>query len=148
MVSRILIVVLLCGFELVRPFPGWGTALSMDPFVTSNYNSLQVKAVRRGKRGMTNLVAYTWAKSIDLSSERGNGDRGGGFSGSGDERNRAGSSRGLSGFDVRHRLVVSSVFELPIGTGKALMANAGRITNKIVGGWEVSFIGSVQGGFP
>src|SRR5204862_1045721 len=23
-----------------RPFPGWGTALSMDPFVTSNYNSL------------------------------------------------------------------------------------------------------------
>ena len=77
---------------------------------------------------MTNLVAYTWAKSIDLSSERGNGDRGGGFSGSGDERNRAGSSRGLSGFDVRHRLVVSSVFELPVGTGKALMAQcrAGR----------------------
>ena len=131
-----------------RPFPAWGTALSMDPFVTSSYNSLQVKASRRGKKGMTNLVAYTWAKSIDLSSERGNGDRGGGFSGSGDERNRAGSSRGLSGFDVRHRLVVSSVFELPVGTGKAVMANAGRIANKIVGGWEVSFIGTVQGGFP
>ena len=97
---------------------------------------------------MTNLIAYTWAKSIDLSSERGNGDRGGGFSGSGDERNRAASSRGLSGFDVRHRLVVSSVFELPIGTGKALLPNAGRITNKFVSGWEVSFIGTVQGGFP
>jgi hypothetical protein len=120
----------------------------MDPYVTSMYNSLQVKAVRRGKRGMTNLVAYTFAKSIDLSSERGNGDRGGGFSGSGDERNRAGSSRGLSGFDVRHRLVVSSVYELPVGTGKALMANAGRVANKIVGGWEVSFIGTAQGGFP
>ena len=131
-----------------RPFPTWGTALSMDPFVTSSYNSLQVKATRRGKKGMTNLIAYTWAKSIDLSSERGNGDRGGGFSGSGDERNRAGSSRGLSGFDVRQRLVVSSVFELPVGTGKAVMGNAGRITNKIVGGWEVSFIGTVQGGFP
>jgi hypothetical protein len=131
-----------------RPFPTWGTALSMDPYVTSIYNSLQVKAVRRGKRGMTNLVAYTWAKSIDLSSERGNGDRGGGFSGSGDERNRAGSSRGLSGFDVRHRLVVSSVFELPIGTGKTLLANAGRVTNKFVSGWEVSFIATAQGGFP
>jgi hypothetical protein len=64
---------------------------------------------------MTNLIAYTYAKSIDLSSERGSGDRGGGFSGSGDERNRAGSSRALSGFDVRNRLVVSSVFELPFG---------------------------------
>jgi hypothetical protein len=131
-----------------RPFPGWGTALSMDSFVTSNYHSLQVKAVRRGRRGMTNLVAYTWAKSIDLSSERGNGDRGGGFSGTGDERNRAGSSRALSGFDVRHRLVISSVFELPLGTGKPALANAGPVLNKVAGGWEVSFIATIQGGFP
>jgi hypothetical protein len=27
-----------------RPFPTWGTALSMDPYVTSNYHSLQIKA--------------------------------------------------------------------------------------------------------
>ena len=39
-----------------RPFPAWGTALSMDPYVTSIYNSLQVKAMRRGKKGMTNLA--------------------------------------------------------------------------------------------
>jgi hypothetical protein len=131
-----------------RPFPGWGTALSMDPYVTSIYNSLQVKAVRRGRRGMSNLIAYTWAKSIDLSSERGNGDRGGGFSGSGDERNRAGYSRGLSGFDVRQRLVVSSVYELPVGRGQALLPDAGPVVNKMVSGWEVSFIGTAQGGFP
>ena len=131
-----------------RPFPAWGTALSLDPYVTSNYNSLQVKAVRRGKRGMSNLVAYTWAKSIDLSSERGNGDRGGGFGGSGDERNRAGSSRSLSGFDVRHRLVISSVFELPAGSGKSLLTRAGPILNKVVSGWEASFIATMQAGFP
>ena len=131
-----------------RPFPGWGTALSMDPYVTSSYNSLQLKAVRRGKKGMTNLIAYTWAKSIDLSSERGSGDRGGGFSGSGNERDRAGSSRGLSGFDVRHRLVMSSVYDLPVGTGRWLLRNAGPTLNKIVGGWQVSSISSYQSGFP
>jgi hypothetical protein len=131
-----------------RPFPTWGTALSMDPFVTSNYNSLQVKATRRGKKGMSNLIAYTFAKSIDLSSERGSGDRGGGFSGSGDERNRAGSSRALSGFDVRHRLVISSVYELPIGTGKWLLKNAGPVLNKFVGGWQTSSISTYQSGFP
>ena len=97
---------------------------------------------------MTTLVAYTWAKSIDLSSERGSGDRGGGFSGSGDERNRAGSSRGLSGFDVRRRLVISSVYELPFGRGRAALTNAGPVLNKIVGGWEVSFIATMQAGFP
>src|SRR5205823_8945584 len=46
------------------------------------------------------------------------------------------------------RLVVSSVFELPFGTGKAALANAGPVVNKIVGGWEVSFIATAQGGFP
>src|SRR5262245_28226781 len=62
-----------------RPFPSWGTALSLDSYVTSNYNSLQIKGTRRTARGMSLLAAYTWAKSIDLSSERGSGDRGGGF---------------------------------------------------------------------
>src|SRR5207302_5943090 len=62
-----------------RPFPTWGTALSIDPYVTSSYNSLQIKASRRLARGTSILTAYTWAKSIDLSSERGAGDRGGGF---------------------------------------------------------------------
>ena len=131
-----------------RPFPAWGTALSMDPYVTSIYNSLQVKAVRRSKQGMTNLIAYTWAKSIDLSSERGDGDRGGGFSGSGDERNRAGYSRALSGFDVRQRLVISSVYELPAGSGKAILRDAGPVLTKIVSGWEGSFIATMQSGFP
>ncbi len=131
-----------------RPFPTWGTALSEDSSVNSNYNSLQVKGVRRSKRGMTNLVAYTWAKSIDASSSRGNGDFGGGFTGTGDERNRVGYSRARSGFDVRQRLTFSSVIELPVGTGKWLLKNAGPALNKVVGGWEASGITTYQTGFP
>jgi len=34
-----------------RPFPTWGTALSLDSYVTSSYNSLQVKAQKRFARG-------------------------------------------------------------------------------------------------
>lgn len=131
-----------------RPFPGWGTALSLDSYVNSNYNSLQVKATKHISSGMSLLAAYTWAKSIDLSSERGSGDRGGGFDSSGNVRDRAGSSRGLSGFDVRHRLVLSSVYELPIGPGKALLRNAPGVMGRIVGGWELSGILLFQGGFP
>jgi hypothetical protein len=130
-----------------RPYPAWGTALSLDPYVTSNYNSLQVKGTKHISSGMSLLGAYTWAKSIDLSSERGSGDRGGGFDSSGNVRDRAGSSRGLSGFDVRHRLVLSSVYELPFGRGKAL-ANAPGGLSRVLGGWEISGIVLMQGGFP
>lgn len=120
-----------------RPFPNWGTALSLDPYVTSSYHSLQVKAQKRFARGLTFLTAYTWSKSIDLSSERGAGDRGGGFdTGGGDVRNLRGYSRALSGFDVRHRAVFSYVYALPFGKGRRW------------GGWDVSGISQFQGGFP
>jgi hypothetical protein len=125
-----------------RPFPAWGTALSMDSYVTSNYHSLQVKTQRRFARGLSILGAYTWSKSIDLSSERGNGDRGGGFdTGSGNVRDLRGYSRALSGFDARHRLVASYVYELPFGRGPGPV-------NKIIGGWELSGITQFQSGFP
>ncbi len=132
-----------------RPFPRWGTALSMDSYVTSNYNSLQVKAQKRFSKGLSFLTAYTWAKSIDLSSERGNGDRGGGFdSGGGHPRDLRGYSRGLSGFDVRHRLVMSYVYELPFGRGRAFLKDLHPVADKIIGGWELSGITQFQGGFP
>ena len=115
----------------------------------SNYNSLQVKGTRRTASGMSVLGAYTWAKSIDLSSERGSGDRGGGFdTGGGNVRDLSGYSRGRSGFDVRHRLVVSLVYELPIGQGKKILGNLSPAMTRAVGGWEISGIAMYQGGFP
>ncbi|MBI1789097.1 MAG: TonB-dependent receptor [Acidobacteria bacterium] len=132
-----------------RPFPAWGTALSLDSYVLSSYNSLQVKAQKRFARSLSFLGAYTWAKSIDLSSERGAGDRGGGFdTGSGNVRDTHGYSRGLSGFDVRQRLVMSYVYELPFGRGRALLRDLHPALDKILGGWELSGITQFQGGFP
>lgn len=132
-----------------RPFPRWGTALSLDSYVTSNYHSLQVKTQRREYRGVSLLVAYTWSKSIDLSSERGAGDRGGGFdTGGGNPRDLRGYSRGLSGYDVRHRLVVSYVYEIPFGRKGRFLRNLPAVADLFLGGWEISGITQFQSGFP
>ncbi|MBI3210699.1 MAG: carboxypeptidase regulatory-like domain-containing protein [Candidatus Solibacter usitatus] len=130
-----------------RPFPLWGTALSLDAYVNSSYNTLQMKAQKRFAGGLSFLAAYTYGKSIDLSSERGSGDRGGGFDSSGNVRDLR-ASRALSGFDVRHRLVVSYVYALPIGRGKSLLRDIGPAANLLFGGWEISGITQFQGGFP
>ncbi len=132
-----------------RPFPAWGTALSLDSYVISNYNSLQVKTQKRFSRGLSFLGAYTWAKSIDLSSERGSGDRGGGFdAGGGNVRDLRGYSRGLSGFDVRHRFVMSYVYELPFGRGRTYLKDLPAAADWFLGGWELSGITQFQSGFP
>jgi hypothetical protein len=130
-----------------RPFPRWGTALSLNSFVTSNYNALLVKGQKRFSSGLSFLASYTWSKSMDISSERGNGDRGGGFEG-GDPRNLIGYFRARSGFDIRQRFVVSYVYELPFGKGKAYGNNLPAAGNWLIGGWEVSGIAQFQQGFP
>jgi Carboxypeptidase regulatory-like domain/TonB dependent receptor len=129
-----------------RPFPNWGTALSMDSYVLSNYHSLQSKMQKRFKHGLSLLASYTWSKSIDMGSERNEGDAGG-WGGS-NQRDLHGSFRGLSGFDVRHRFSASYVYELPFGQGRALLANVNSVVNRFIGGWQTSGIVSMQSGSP
>jgi hypothetical protein len=54
--------------------------------------------------------------------------------------------RGLSQFNVSHRLVASFLYELPFGAGKPLAAKG--LMGKIVGGWQLGGILTLAGGTP
>jgi hypothetical protein len=58
------------------------------------------------------------------------------------------SNYSLSSFDARQRLVVSYLYQLPIGKGEKLLSNAGPVTNAIIGGWGLNGITTFQEGFP
>jgi hypothetical protein len=53
-----------------------------------------------------------------------------------------------TGFDRRHVFHFSPVYELPFGQGRQLLANSGGVVDKIVGGWTVSSIVTIQTGTP
>ena len=55
---------------------------------------------------------------------------------------------GPSEFDVTHRFVLSGVWELPFGQGRAFGQNWSRAANLILGGWEFSPIFTWQSGLP
>jgi hypothetical protein len=55
---------------------------------------------------------------------------------------------GLANFDVRNVFHFSGGYELPFGKGKHFMSSASSLTNKIVGGWSVNWIATLQGGQP
>ncbi len=55
--------------------------------------------------------------------------------------------REISDSDAPHRINISSVWSLPFGKGRALLHDSGGFVNRIVGGWEVSGIWSIQSGF-
>ena len=54
--------------------------------------------------------------------------------------------RGLSGFDIRDRLVMSPVYQLPFGTGRTFMRSG--LAGRLIGGWDLSGTGLARGRRP
>jgi hypothetical protein len=128
-----------------RPHPAFGVYETWDSSVSSHYQSLQTKVEKRFSNGLFFLAGYTWSKSIDTGA--GAGDT---FAG-GDvvywQNANAADERGLSLFDVRHRFILSWLYDLPFGKGKSFL-NTGGPVNLILGGWQFSGIVNYQSGFP
>ena len=129
-----------------RPFPDFGVMLFTSPDSNSIYNSLQTKITKRFANGMSLLIAHTYAKSID-DNEGDEGFGGGVGNGNAQDDNRRWLDRGRAFTDARNRLVISYIWQLPVGQGKRFM-DRGGVPNAILGGWELSGITSFQSGFP
>ncbi len=125
------------------PFSNIGIMQTVQGGGNSNYNSLGMKLTRRLSSGLTLLGAYTWSKSIDdVSAIRGQSDT------IFPQNSRClQCERGLSAFNVGQRFVVSALYELPVGSGKALL-NRGGVVNELLGGWQIGSIYTLQTGLP
>jgi hypothetical protein len=101
---------------------------------------MQTTVQRRFSAGFSMLAAWTWSHSIDDTS------------GTGSETVQTPYNlhlnRGNSTFDLRHNVVLSWTYELPVGKGKPLLGNASGPLQLILGGWQLNSIDSFQSGTP
>jgi hypothetical protein len=133
------------------PYANMGTLVNaiFDDF--ANYNAGDVKLEHRA-RDLDLVVAYTWSKALDTKSSVAGLSGGGvsdnaGWAGPQDGHNIA-SDYARGGYDVGNRLAFTAVYALPIGTGKAILGNAPKLADEVIGGWKYGIISSVQGGIP
>jgi hypothetical protein len=126
------------------PFADFGFIQSVEDMGNAEYNSLAVKINKRFSGGLSLITAYTYGVSIDDTSAI----RIQGYDTLFPQNSYCiRCERGPSSFDTRHRLVVSPLYELPVGRGKALNINNGFL-NAIIGGWQVGGILTAQSGVP
>ncbi len=121
-----------------------------SPFVistqaTSTYNALQLNVTKRFTNGFQIQGAYTWSHAIDWASDP--------LAPTAANRQLPRNSRdiknselGNADFDVRQRLVVNYLYELPWGRGRRWLA-AG-ILGRVLEGWQVSGISTFSDGTP
>jgi len=120
---------------LLSPFPAFGSnALnSQENTGYSWYHSLQMNASKRFSKGYTLSASYTYSKWMQAVNLLNASD--------------PAPLREISDNDAPHRINVSGVWALPFGKNRKLLSGANGIVDRIVGGWEVSGIWSIQSGF-
>jgi hypothetical protein len=115
--------------QLMRPFPQFLGINEQDRSVGyMTYNSFQLRVEKRMSAGLSFLVSYTLAKSIEavsyLNPQQAIGDL----------------DSVLTRVDAPHRLMFSSTYELPF------FNNASGLKRTLLGGWQLNGIATFQSG--
>jgi Carboxypeptidase regulatory-like domain/TonB dependent receptor len=99
-----------------------------------NYNSLQAKVNRSFNHGYSFMAHYTWSKGLDFDDNYFRVDPRVGY--------------GPGSFDIRHRFVMTNIWNLPIGRGKELWGGISPVADRFVGGWTISAVTIWRSGIP
>jgi outer membrane receptor protein involved in Fe transport len=114
----------------VRPYLGFASITTYQTRGDSNYHSLQVSVVKRMAHGFSVNGSYTWSKSLDDLSTPLN------------IYAPLSLERAVSSFDRTHVLTASYIWEVPFAR------NLNGFGKKLLDGWQVSGITSLQSGNP
>lgn len=116
--------------DKARRFPRYPGIGYTDNGAGHQYHGVSVEVERRNYKGLHYQLYYTLAKDIqDLENVEQPQDA----------YNRA-AERATWGALPRHRWMGNLIYDLPVGKGKPLGANLGRVANAIAGGWQISAI--------
>ncbi len=130
--------------RLLQPLANVNNMVQCDPRNRSTFHGLQTRVNQRYANGFQLLFSYTWGKALDYG---GSAASGGGQTGGPQTVTNLAAGKGPSGFDVRHRAVISSVYELPWGPNRPWL-NQGGLLAALVGGWQASTIVTATTGRP
>jgi len=131
--------------QTLRPFPQFGNVgiLAVDQG-QSSYNGFNIGVQKRYTHGLQFQGNYTWSKFIDNQVSR---NELAGYPGNDtftDYYNPQ-DRRGLSGNDVRNRLIANALYELPVGRGR-LIDTRSHLLNGVLDNWTIGSIFEVHSG--
>jgi hypothetical protein len=136
--------------QLLRPYPEFCDINEVDdPAGNGNYNALDVSYTHRVSQGLTLLASYTFSKFLDnVGGPNTWANANANFSENIRNVYNLAAEKSVDATDITHSLVLSYVYELPVGKGRKYGSGMNRVVNAIVGDWQTSGIATLKGGFP
>jgi hypothetical protein len=135
--------------QLLKPYPMFSNVSFFRNNVgNSHYDSMQIKLERRASKGLAFLASYTRSKLMDDASSVFSNTI---FTGPvtnypmADSYNRH-LERDVSSGDMPNVFTASVTYDLPWGPGHDF--GTGGLVGKLIGGWKINSVLSVQSGLP
>jgi hypothetical protein len=126
---------------------GFNTDCCLEDLGQATYNALQAQLQHRFHYGLNLMASYTWSKTLtDADSALPYFATAAGSAGPQDYFNQKGD-KAISDQDLPQNLVLSYVYELPIGKGKRYLSNTG-FARRAVSGWSISGVQRYESGQP
>jgi Carboxypeptidase regulatory-like domain len=134
---------------LLTQFPQYSSANRPGYFGSSRYHALALRAEKRFSAGSLVSGHYTFSKNMTNAETLTTWlESGAGTPAAGYQTNNLEQEWALSSFDVRHRLVLNFVVDLPFGEGRRFGAGAPGLVKPLISGWSVNGVSTIQSGFP
>ncbi|MCX6628280.1 MAG: TonB-dependent receptor [Candidatus Solibacter sp.] len=118
--------------QLLKPYPQFTGLGANQNEGYSWYHSMQVRFERRFAAGLNAGMSYTWSKMMEAVS----------YLNSFDTR----PEEVISSQDRTHRLALTGLYELPFGPGKPLLGSTNKVASRLVSGWQIQGIYTLQSG--
>jgi hypothetical protein len=125
----------------IRLDPRFNQVNRLDDGASSNYNSLQVTGNKSFSHGLQFQASYTWSKSIDNASDFFPAIQANDNSYAQDAF-QLGAERAVSNFDIRHRIIVTGVWQVPFFRSRK------GVAGKVLDGWSFESVNLWQSGVP
>lgn len=132
---------LLCS-ATSKPYARYAGLLTAEFNGNSSYEAMYAKFNHRAGLGLNFRLEYTWSKVLTDAFE------GPAVATSSQVASCRACDKGLSSYDQRHRVVASTIYELPFGRGRHFGSQAHSVVNAIAGEWTVTAITTFATGVP
>jgi hypothetical protein len=122
--------------QLLRPYPQFTDVVPLySSGAKSRYHALQVTARKRMTGGLMFEGSYTLAKAEEIGMNH-------------QDSYDIEASWALASYDIKHRFVISYLYELPFGRGRRFASGASGFVEALIGGWQFNGITTLQSGTP
>lgn len=109
--------------SLLTPYPEFGNIALTEYNGTNNYSALQIQVVKRFNKGLSLNGSYTRSRETEKTQRLNPQD--------------LDLASQLSANDRPNRWTFSSIYELPIGRGRAWGSHWNHVVDALIGGWQV-----------